>query len=188
LVSTIRRSIVWRAADGDGMEYAALRHSPRELRLEGTVVRVVDGLPYRAVFTISGDRLARTRRVTVAVWHGLEERRLALLSDLAGSWRLDGSPADQIHGCIDVDLSISPITNTLPIRRLALAAGASAEVTAAWVRFPTLAVEPLRQRYTRLDERHYRYESDTGFSAELEVDEAGLVIDYPGGWTAVTVA
>ncbi len=92
---------------------------------------------------------------------------------------------DDLAGCIDVDLGITPSTNTLPIRRLNLQVGESADVTAAWVRFPELTVEPLAQRYTRLDERRYRYESTTGFSAELEVDELGLVVRYGDIWERV---
>ena len=57
--------------------------------------------------------------------------------------------------------------------------GYSAELTAAWVRFPELSVEPLFQRYTRLEERTYLYESlrqgRDVFHARLEVDAAGLV-------------
>ncbi len=87
-----------------------------------------------------------------------------------------------MRGCLDVDLSVTPATNTLPIRRLALAEGAAAAVTAAWVRFPALTVEPLPQRYTRLGGGRYRYESDTGFVTEIESDDLGLVTRYGGGW------
>lgn len=85
--------------------------------------------------------------------------------------------------CTDIDLSVTPSTNTIPIRRLALDIGGSEEVIAAWVRFPELTVEPLRQLYTRLDAKRYRYESvRSGFAAELEVDDAGLVVTYPHLW------
>jgi hypothetical protein len=91
-----------------------------------------------------------------------------------------------LKGCIDVDFSLTPSTNTLPIRRLHLAVGESRELTAAWVRFPELTVEPLAQRYTRLAERRYRYESIvSGFTAELEVDDLGLVVTYEGIWQRV---
>jgi hypothetical protein len=107
-----------------------------------------------------------------------------------------GSPrplpaAVEIHavaGCLDVDLAFTPATNILPLRRLGLAVGESREVTAAWIRFPDLSVEPLPQRYTRLDERRVRYESRGGaFTAELEVDELGLVVRYPPLWERVAV-
>jgi hypothetical protein len=49
------------------------------------------------------------------------------------------------------------------------------------VSFPDL--EPLAdpQRYTRLDEDLYLYESlDSDFTAELTVDARGYVLEYPG--------
>jgi hypothetical protein len=49
------------------------------------------------------------------------------------------------------------------------------------VKFPGLEIQPLAQTYTRLSENRYRYESP-GFSAELHVDELGLVITYKNGW------
>ncbi len=98
-------------------------------------------------------------------------------------------PVPAIEGLVDVDLGFTPATNTLPIRRLTRAVGEAVDVTAAWVRFPELTVEPLPQRYVRLDERRYRYASSGGaFVAELEVDDLGLVVRYEGGWERVAVA
>ncbi len=57
---------------------------------------------------------------------------------------------------------------------------------AAWVRFPSLDLEVLPQRYARLDERRWRYESARGaFVAELDVDDAGLVARYGELWESV---
>ena len=47
------------------------------------------------------------------------------------------------------------------------------------IKFPDLEVQPRPQRYTRIGTNIYRYESDTGFSAEIVVDDLGLVITYP---------
>ena len=66
-----------------------------------------------------------------------------------------------------------------------LQVGSSESVIAAWVKFPELTIQPLSQRYTRLAKDTYRYESNTGFSAEIVVDDLGLVIAYPGGWERI---
>ena len=95
---------------------------------------------------------------------------------------MSGDERSDLRDCVDVDLGVTPATNTLPIRRLNLPIGRSQDVTAAWIKFPDLTLKPLRQRYTRLSENNYRYESDTGFSTNLVVDELGLAIDYVGGW------
>jgi hypothetical protein len=43
----------------------------------------------------------------------------------------------------------------------------------------------LSQRYTRTAKNIYRYESDTGFSADIKFDDLGLVVAYPGGWERI---
>ena len=59
-------------------------------------------------------------------------------------------------------------------------------MTAAWVRFPELTVEPLTQCYERTGDRLYRYSSGGGaFTADIEVDELGLVVRYPPLWERV---
>jgi hypothetical protein len=52
----------------------------------------------------------------------------------------------------------------------------------AWVFAPDLTVSPQPQAYTQLADRLYLFESlvGSGFSAELPVDEDGIVLDYPG--------
>ena len=47
---------------------------------------------------------------------------------------------------------------------------------------PDLTVFPSDQRYTAIDSTLlYRFESiESGFTAELPVDEDGFVLDYPG--------
>ena len=82
-----------------------------------------------------------------------------------------------------MDLSFSPATNLLPIRRLDLDEGQEAQVRAAWLHFPSFRLEPLDQVYRRIGETTYSYQSAGGsFVAEMEVDEAGLVTCYPGYW------
>ena len=81
-----------------------------------------------------------------------------------------------------MDLSASPITNTLPIRRLNLAKGSAAEIRVAYVHFPDLAIVCDPQRYTCVQPmRRYRYESlDSDFVREIDVDRNGLIVSYPG--------
>ena len=151
--------------------------------------------PMLAGYEVHCDECWRTRRVEVGRTIGNDVRRLSLTAGGEGNWQSSGDDAAGIDlagvslgalaGCVDVDLAVTPATNTLPIRRLALPAGKTAAVRAAWVKFPDLDVQPLGQRYTRLAENRYRYESDTGFSAEIEVDDLGLVTMYPGGWERV---
>lgn len=126
----------------------------------------------------------RTRSASVQIRWGQQARSLALSADGQGRWHLDGRELEGLRGCLDVDLSFTPSTNTLPIRRAPLAVGARAELSAAWVRVPELTVEPLAQRYTRLELQRFRYESGS-FAADLDVDDWGVVVRYAGLWEQV---
>ena len=86
---------------------------------------------------------------------GVENVHLEIAVDASARWTVNGIPSPGVYGCLDVDLSFTPATNLLAIRRTSLAIGARADVRAAWLRFPELALEPLYQRYERLAESRY---------------------------------
>jgi hypothetical protein len=177
------KRIVWQGLNWPGSEYCRLAEVEAGWQLEGTVLAAVDGQPARIHYQVQCDRAWQTRLAQVEMELGAAGQSLRLTVDAQQRWRLDDQELAAIAGCLDVDLGFSPTTNTLPIRRLGLSIGQSAPVTAAWVRFPSLEIRPLEQRYTRLAANRYRYESGGGsFVAELEVDELGLVVDYPAGW------
>jgi hypothetical protein len=97
---------------------------------------------------------------------------------------VDGVGRADLDGCLDVDLTVSPFTNTLAIHQLALAADESKDLTAVYVKIPQLQVVVARQRYQRLDRteppRRFLYSGlDTGFIEEITVDEYALVEKYP---------
>ncbi|WP_221583264.1 putative glycolipid-binding domain-containing protein [Microbacterium sp. G2-8] len=99
-------------------------------------------------------------------------------------WEVDGEARPDLAGAREVDISASPLSNTLPIRRLGLAVGESADITTAYIRVPQLDVTTDPQRYTRTGENEYLYESrDSDFRRSITVDEDGLVIEYPGLFT-----
>lgn len=185
------RFLLLRRLDHPSLEYARVEHDASGIVLDGTVVASLDGTPCRVTYRVRCTPDWRTRLVRVDAEHGGMQRSLELLVRDDSRWLRDGAPLPDVEGCVDVDLAISPITNTLPIRRLSPAEGESRDVVAAWVRFPTLEVEPLPQRYTRTGERTWHYESGGGaFRAELEVDEEGLVVSYRSrelGWARVGV-
>jgi hypothetical protein len=108
-------------------------------------------------------------------------RAVAIDSDGAGGWIVDGAPAPRLAGCLDVDLEASVLTNAFPVARLALAQDEGAQAPAAWVRVPDLRVERLEQRYARVAEREYDYEApELEFGCRLEYGDDGLIADYPG--------
>ena len=172
------RHVVWRrSSDLQTIEWCTLAEGESQKVLEGLILGAAASLPLRIEYRVVCHPDWQTSTVDVRQQHGREETVLTLVRDAAGAWVRDGQPMPTLDGCVDVDLGFSPSTNTLPIRRLALAIGKSETIEAAWVLFPDLEVRPLSQTYTRLSDQGYRYASDD-FAADLCVDAAGLVTDY----------
>ena len=145
-------------------------------------VQVDEAVPWSVEYRIAFDGGWGTLGTEISVHRAGHSRQLVLRRELSGLWLADECEVEECRGALDVDLGVTPSTNTSAIRRLGLAVGASADLTAAWVRFPDLAVQPLPQRYTRLGERTFLYESLRDgvvvFHARLEVDGTGLVERY----------
>ncbi len=172
-------SPVWDADHrGVGLEHLLLHDG----LADGLVLAFDDeGTPYRLCYRVEWDDRWRTRALAARVSRAEAEHALSLVADGEGHWRRNGQPARDLDGCLDVDIWPTPFTNTLPIRRLGLAPGERREISAAWVNAPALTVEPRAQAYTRLADHRVLFESlESGFRAELELDDDGLVLDYPG--------
>lgn len=166
--------VVWKNLLINGTDYCALWHTAEGWLLKGTVVGgLQDRRPMLANYEIHCDDNWLTHRVQVERTIGKDTKMLRLEVESRGVWRTSGRELPELRGCDDVDLAVTPATNTLPIRRLDLHIGKSEPVVAAWVKFPKLTFQPLSQRYTRLTKDTYRYQSDTGFSAEIVVDDLG---------------
>ncbi|MGH9797728.1 MAG: putative glycolipid-binding domain-containing protein, partial [Candidatus Polarisedimenticolia bacterium] len=162
-------SILWRRLDRPGHETARLVPEGSGWGLEGAAVFAHHGRPCRLDYRVVCDAAWRTLSGRVTGWVGDREIDVAVAADAEGRWTLDGQDRPRAAGCIDLDLNFSPSTNLLPIRRLGLPAGGEAMVRAAWLRFPGFTLEPLDQRYRRLDASTWRYESGgRRFTADLQ--------------------
>ena len=186
MVDDLKRVVVWKNLLLDGTDYCGLWHNAEGWLLKGTVAGVLkEQRPVLAKYEIYCDENWGTHRVEVERTIGSDARTLSLNVESRGEWRSAGQELPAVRGCDDVDLALTPATNTIAIRRLNLQIGSSESVVAAWVTFPDLTVQPLSQRYTRISKSSYRYESNTGFSAVIAVDDLGLVTGYPGGWERI---
>src|SRR5437868_9521212 len=151
----MNRVVVWERLDTKGLEYAEIDGAP--LRLAGEVVLVEDGVPFAVSYRVDCDAEGKAARAAVRLRRQGTCSERVLLRSAAGAWTVDGSLAPALDGLDDVDLSITPSTNTLPLRRLNLELGETVAVTAAWVRLPALHVLPLRQTYRRVSESAFAY-------------------------------
>ena len=180
----MRRDVMWWAWDGPGLEHLSLMVGEDGIVADGIVIGVTEGHPFRVAYEVRCDVGWQVRAMHLGVPG--EPPGVHVLSNGEGNWTTpDGRAVPHLEGCTDVDISVTPFTNTLPIRRLGLVPMESAEVSVAYVEGTELQAWPEPQRYTCLEKGDrgglYRFLSlDGGFTADLPVDGDGLVLDYPG--------
>jgi uncharacterized protein len=171
----------WQDWSGRGREHLVLKEGTNQIVADSAILGTIDDQVFAARYKILCDAYWRVKKVEITEIGS--DLTAELAGDGVGNW-VDGSgaPQPQLGNAIDIDISITPFTNTLPIRRLNLQRGQSQEILAVYIRLPSIAITTDRQRYTCLEAgRRYRYESvDSDFTREIEVDAHGLVANYPG--------
>jgi hypothetical protein len=196
-MTVLPRAFAWQRTDTTGGEFVTL-DDRRGLRAKG-IAFAADNALYSCRYDLYTDEAWASTRLEVAV-EGAGWLRTLRMERAAGRWRVTtseqgdlervrpGAPMagieepDRLHSVLDVDLYNSPLTNTLPVRRLGLLGaekGTLVRIEAAWVLLPSLAVLPLEQSYEVLGGGRVRYRSEN-FTADLELTDDGYVSEYPG--------
>lgn len=167
--------IVWTGLEEPSRESCRIENSPHGVTVDSDIEGGVGACSYTLRMTKAWEF---TDLIVRASGRELELRRTDQ------GWEVDGQARPDLNAAREVDISVSPLSNTLPIRRLGLAVGDSADITTAYIRIPELDVTTDPQRYTRTGENEYLYESrDSDFRRSIMVDVGGLVIEYPGLFT-----
>src|SRR5688572_24461249 len=178
------RKIIWSNQADTGLEHFYLRRGDDEITADGIVIGVEENVAFRIRYKISCDLKWHVRKVVVKSLDE-NEQTIRFVSDGFGNWTNEsGDPVSELTGCFDVDITATPFTNTLPIRRLNLTSGESTEIKVVYFTIPEMQVSIEPQRYTCLETSSaggkYKFESlDGGFTAVITVDADGLVEDYP---------
>lgn len=199
---TFPTSLFWHRTGTAGCDHALL-DDRSGLRARGVALAATP-LPHTCRYELVTDERWSTVRLDVTA-EGAGWLRTVHLENAAGRWRVTTSeqgdlgraltaagrpPAglpgmedpERLAEAVDVDLAAAPLFNTLPVRRLDLLdaePGTSHRLTMAWVLLPSLEVLPSEQVYTVLADGRVRYASGS-FTADLDLDEGGFVIHYPG--------
>jgi len=184
------RHFFWASANESGMEHLHFHDTESGYLADAFLLRLLNGHPLRLHYRLVCDKDWRTREVFVQLL-SRPDQEIALQADGKGNWSSQHQPFESLNGCLDIDISATPFTNTLPIRRLNLPPGGSAMIDVAYVAIPDLQVKKVSQRYACREKNAngsiYEYRGlSTGFEAELTMDQDGFVINYPAVFTRVT--
>ena len=177
--------IVWKSSYINTTEFLAIE-TQNPYTVKGQITGEAMGKPINVSYKLLIDPLWNIQSVFIEVQTDTPFT-ISLKKNNTNQWlNENGIVLAEFNECIDIDISLTPFTNSLPINRLNLPTGTSKEIDVIYINLPASECKPVKQRYTNLGNGFYKYESlDSGFISTIEVDENGYVINYPGIWQRV---
>jgi hypothetical protein len=177
--------ILWRRLDQPGHDACWLEAHGSGWRLSGTAVFLDGRRPCSVAYHVECDGQWHTVGGELIARVGADRIEVSIVPTADHRWFVNGDEQAAAAGCIDLDFGLTPATNLVQLRRLALDVGSEAPAPAAWLEWPDLSLQRLEQTYRRTGEQTYWYESpDVPYAGELRVNDAGFIVSYPHLWVA----
>jgi uncharacterized protein len=176
----MQTNLLWAGREYCSLENCLVGTTPTGSDITSTIVGCYQGKVYKVEYRIITNQQWETVGFEINSRHSDRTESIKFEGDGQGNWKSNGRRLEQFKGCLDLDIPLTPFTNTLPIRRLRLSPRESKEIDVIYCDLLENQIRAVRQRYTCLSEREYHYENvPNDFEAVIQVDESGFVIDYP---------
>ncbi|MFC4712943.1 putative glycolipid-binding domain-containing protein [Planococcus dechangensis] len=174
--------VMWENRDTFGCELLKLSMAEQAIHINSTVMTIGESGPIEMHYQLELDLKWKIKHVHMQS----EGTALHLISTRQSEWiDENGKRMDALTGAIDIDISATPFTNSLPINRYDWKLGQARDFEMVYIQVPLMAVRKVRQTYILLDgkeTRTFQYRSGD-FQSVITVDEYGLVTNYPGLFT-----
>ncbi|MGE7625278.1 putative glycolipid-binding domain-containing protein [Viridibacillus sp. NPDC096237] len=181
----MKKSMVWENNEFFGIEYMELSFLDNKIDVDSTVISIENNIPYKINYNISLDTDWVVKKLHIDI--GDSNKSLKISSNGKGQWfDIKGNEIHELDGAIDIDISCTPFTNSLPINRFEWDHNTSKNFEMVFISIPDMTYKKVKQSYTLIkdtvDSREFQYKSGT-YETKIEVDINGLVITYPGVFT-----
>jgi hypothetical protein len=176
----MQTNILWAGIEYHSLENCLIDNTAQGTNIYSTIVGMYEEKIYKVDYQIQTNQHWETLFVELKARHSNRQQHLMLEGDTKGNWTMNGKQTAELKGCIDVDIPLTPFTNTLPINRLRLQQGAEQEISVVYLDILQWKTHAVHQKYIRLSDTAYHYENvPNDFEATIETDAQGFVIDYP---------
>jgi uncharacterized protein len=174
------KEIIWKSSEYGTVEHCSVELTPEWNAANSRISCTINGQDIEVHYKLETDEHWRTRKVEIIKRSKEMVNNWHLIKSGEG-WLVNDHPAADLEGCMDIDISLTPLTNTLPIRRLDFISQPHHRIEVVYIDMLAGEISKVRQHYTRLSGHSYLYENDDGeFSARLNTDSEDFVIDYEG--------
>ena len=173
--------LLWAGLEYHSLEHCILKKSSKGYQARSTIIGVHEDRIYKVEYLVRTN--ARWETTSLELTAEFSERRQTQVyhGDGKGNWTKNGIPALEFAGCIDVDISLTPFTNSFPINRLSWRCNEPREIQVLFVDVLDQSTTVVRQCYTKRSDCQFKFETvPNDFEALLTFDASGFVLDYPG--------
>lgn len=173
-------NLLWQSREYPSIENCIVTITERACEVSSVIVGVSEQKIFKVEYNIKTNHHWQTTFVEIKSRIENTIQTFCYHGDGKGKWQTNGKTLEQFNGCIDVDIPLTPFTNTLPINRLKLKKDQEQQIKVIYLDLLNEEIKPVTQKYTRLSDTQYKYENiPNDFEAAITVDESGLVVDYP---------
>lgn len=175
----MQTNILWSGIEYYSLENCIIDSQNDGITINSTIIGFYNDIIYRVEYIIRLDRSWQTFYCLVKSQIDHQSKKIEFIKNKNG-WTLNGQFRPEFNACLDIDIALTPFTNSLPINRLKLKQGQESKVDVIYIDILENNIQHVKQKYSRIADRTYRYENiPNDFEAKIQVDSAGLVIDYP---------
>lgn len=176
----MQTNVLWTGREYYSLENCLVNTTANGSEITSTIIGHYEKKIYQVGYSIKTNGNWETVFFEINARHSNQIQSIRLEGDGRGNWMSEGKEMTQFNGCLDIDIPLTPFTNTLPINRLRLEVNQTQEIRVIYLDLLAHQITPVRQKYTRLSHLEYQYENiPNDFEAKIQVDESGLVVDYP---------
>lgn len=174
-----RKELHWTSTYYRSHERCVFSKHDQQFEINSVISGSHQSVPYHVAYVLctSLDWKVKSLELTYSV-KGTTHTVSALRQD--NDWIVNGQVRKEFATCIDVDISVTPFTNSLPINRLNLECNKPQPIEVLYIDVLENSIRAARQRYIRKSDTVYTFETvPNDFEADIIVDTEGFVVHYP---------
>lgn len=178
----MQKSILWSGIENDTDEHCAINFLSDAIMVRSEIEGWAHAVPVYADYTLKLDLQWNVLEFDIRFHDRNTQHHYHFFRDGESNWAdVSGEAYPEFKGCSYIDISLSPFTNSLPINGLFLPHGESAQIDVVYIDILANVIRKDHQKYTKSGHHHYTFENGGGnFTADIQVDDDGLVTHYPG--------
>ncbi len=169
----------WKSAFYHSKEVCSIEILPKGNVIQSVITGKYNRVDYTVSYTIQTSTDWKVVGFNLQYSLGEKNHTIHALHQPKG-WLINQQLHKEFQNCIDIDITLTPFTNTLPINRLKLPLNKSQQIEVLYVDVLNNDIRVAKQQYTKKSLTEYNFQNvPNDFEADIAVDKEGFVVHYP---------